>query len=353
MKTRIQRILLVGCLAIWQGAVDVPEATAGPVLDWLFQTHTTNYPSMPAAGAAVGSCNTCAPQVCQKTVVNYVPQTHYRTTWARVPVTTYRPVTSSDPCTGCQVTCMKPCTSYTWQARRVPYTTFRPVYSVINVAKPCTTTCNSCPTAAPTVVRSPVTSSGCSGCGNPSYSYTQPSYATPSYTTPSYATPTNQTVQPYYGTPATTAPATVPVNPTPATATPADQAPILDPGGIQSGLQGSNTPSFKLTPNDVKPASRNQTPAFGRPMTAPQENDVVVPVPDPDADQQGIRPIEPAPQLLDPRDKTASSPVRRPWTYSPIKVSRNLDTPPAITAPRINAQPSEQWDSSGWHSVKN
>jgi hypothetical protein len=76
---------------------------------------------------ATPACGTCATQTC-----NYVPQTCYRSQCVNVPVTTYRPVSSCDPCTGCPVTTLRPTTSFVRQVRYVPYTTYRPV---------CTTGC--------------------------------------------------------------------------------------------------------------------------------------------------------------------------------------------------------------------
>lgn len=68
-----------------------------------------------------------AAPVAAPTVVNYVPQTCYRTQYVTVPVTTYRPAMGCDPCTGFPVTTMRPAISYVQQARLVPYTTYRAV----------------------------------------------------------------------------------------------------------------------------------------------------------------------------------------------------------------------------------
>ena len=102
--------------------------------------------------ADLGSCTTCyKPQQCCR----YVPQTCYRTVYNNVPVTTYRPVSSCDPCTGCVTTCMKPCTTYQRQAQSVPYTTYRMVCEtrytpVTSCAPACSTGCDmcSCPTGS-------------------------------------------------------------------------------------------------------------------------------------------------------------------------------------------------------------
>ena len=116
------------------------EAQAGPLLDWLrgirrtsntqnslfaqqpsagqgfaAQSFSAQSPAVApnAAGLQPGQCMKTCNKTCSRTVVNYVPYTAYRTNWKKVPVTKYRPVTTSDPCTGCTMTCMKPCTTYT------------------------------------------------------------------------------------------------------------------------------------------------------------------------------------------------------------------------------------------------
>ncbi|MEC8338211.1 MAG: hypothetical protein VXZ84_08730, partial [Planctomycetota bacterium] len=80
-------------------------------------------------GSTCSPCATSCATTCYKPQQScrYVPQTCYRTEYCNVPVTTYRPVTTCDPCTGCTTTCMKPCTTYQRQARQVPYTAYRMV----------------------------------------------------------------------------------------------------------------------------------------------------------------------------------------------------------------------------------
>ena len=156
----IAAIVAVTCLTQTQ------QAQAGPLLDWLRGIRrpccgqntvpfTAARPVTPNVGnLQPGQCMKTCNKTCSRTVVNYVPYTAYRTNWNKVPVTKYRPVTTSDPCTGCTMTCMKPCTTYTYQMQRVPYTTYRPVYRQENYTVPVTTitndcstgTCNTCPT---------------------------------------------------------------------------------------------------------------------------------------------------------------------------------------------------------------
>ncbi len=198
-------------------------AQAGPLLNWLrskcslgkqnsCSTCTTPGVTNSVAGCGLqpGQCQVTCQQSCSRTVVNYVPYTAYRTSWEKVPVTQYKPVTSSDPCSGCTVTCMKPCTTYNWQQKQVPYTTYRPVYRqetykvpVSYITNDCNScgSCNTCNTSASQLTNtSAMVPSGCSTCNIPQYA-TQPMpgalSTTPSYgtldTTGSYNTPTSPT----------------------------------------------------------------------------------------------------------------------------------------------------------------
>ncbi|MEZ6093282.1 MAG: hypothetical protein R3C03_03445 [Pirellulaceae bacterium] len=183
---RFVRYSLIGIFAFAQFAFVADTAQAGPLLDWLRglrnRCSLNRQPTYPIAGqtAACGlqpdQCRVDCQQTCSRTVVNYVPYTAYRTSWEKVPVTQYRPVTSSDPCTGCTVTCMKPCTTYTWSQKQVPYTTYRPVYRQETYKVPVsyvTNNCNSCNTCStcnvPAVSSTIPTSTvpGCSTCGVP------------------------------------------------------------------------------------------------------------------------------------------------------------------------------------------
>jgi hypothetical protein len=160
-KTWIASSLL--CLAL------PSVASGGPLLDWIKEKCGKKNPNAQAGLMATSGSFTSAPtylqpgqcqqtclQTCQKVTVNYVPYTDYRTTWQRVPVTNYKPVTSVDPNTGCTTTCMRPCTDQQWQLQRIPYTTYRPVYQTQNYQVPVTTITNDCGT-----------NQGCSTCGIP------------------------------------------------------------------------------------------------------------------------------------------------------------------------------------------
>ncbi len=159
----LKKTILLSAVMLSAYLFSASEAEAGPLLDWIRgrrsartcqQQPAYNYygaqaPATTAQntyGLKPGQCMKTCQQTCTRTVVNYVPCTEYRTTWKRVPVTSYKPTTNTDPCTGCTVTCMRPCTTYTYQMQRVPYTTQRPVYRTETYKVPVTTITNDCAT---------------------------------------------------------------------------------------------------------------------------------------------------------------------------------------------------------------
>lgn len=152
---------------------------AGPLLDWIKEkcgrkNQTTPIGYMATSGSFTnaptylqpGQCQQTCLQTCQKVTVNYVPYTDYRTTWQRVAVTNYKPVTSVDPNTGCTTTCMRPCTDQQWQLQRIPYTTYRPVYQTQNYQVPVTTITNDC--GGNPGYSTAAINPGCTTCGIPS-----------------------------------------------------------------------------------------------------------------------------------------------------------------------------------------
>ena len=86
-------------------------------------------------------CDPCGQQV------RLAPETKRRWTYSRIPKTTYKPVTTCDPCTGCPVTSYRPETTYSllpW-LRRETYTTYKPVSTPLASYNPCATNaCNPC-----------------------------------------------------------------------------------------------------------------------------------------------------------------------------------------------------------------
>ncbi len=115
-----------------------------------------------AAYAPVAPCGTCAPACPQ--IVNYMPQTCYRTVYVNTPVVAYQPVTGCNPCTGCPTTVMRPVTSYVMQPRMMAYTSYRPVITA-GYAPACST-CAPAPVAAAayyTPAVAPAAPAGCCG----------------------------------------------------------------------------------------------------------------------------------------------------------------------------------------------
>ena len=287
---RTKTILL--CIALLVAPLfAASEAQAGPLLDWLRgRRSTSNFQQQPAynyygaqapatagftptaqnaLGLQPGQCMKTCQQTCSRTVVNYVPYTAYRTSWKRVPVTTYRPVTNSDPCTGCTVTCMRPCTTYTYQMQRVPYTTQRPVYRTETYKVPVTTITNDCATGG--------CNTGCSTCA------TGGSFQ---------GVPTTQGFGPTPAFPPATGGSTFQggsdfVTPTFPGGEPSSIAPSLNSGGSTSRLQA---PRGTLTT-----AARYNT---SRPQVSIPQN------------------------LKNEVSRSASaSPVQRDWNYSPIRLA--------------------------------
>ncbi|MEL7499839.1 MAG: hypothetical protein AAFN77_19705 [Planctomycetota bacterium] len=227
-----------------------------------------------------GQCMQTCQKTCTRTVVNYVSQTAYRTVYNRVPVTQYRPVTNSDPCTGCTVTCMRPCTTYTYQVQRVPYTTYRPVYRQESYRVPVTTITNDCATGNCGTV-----ANGCATCGPTTgvqnfAPQTAPTPATtPAPSTSIYYEPanTNQGAGSFRtGTPV-----------------PADTVPSLN--GI-TNPQSSQRPVFQ----NFNPSSGGQSIKASSPTPIQQQLNQPV------ARNYG---------------RTAASPIRKDFGYSPIRMA--------------------------------
>ena len=91
MVARKMRTVLV---ALSVAVLGVTPGQSNACCFWRSMT-TANYAPAPV-------CNTC----------NYAPQVAYRTVYTNVPVTTMRPISTVNPCTGCPVTTLQPVTTY-------------------------------------------------------------------------------------------------------------------------------------------------------------------------------------------------------------------------------------------------
>jgi len=285
----------------------------------------------------------CGQPACGQ-VVNYMPQTCYRTVYVNAPVVSYQPVTSCDPCTGCPTTVMRPVTSFATQARLVPYTTYRPV--VTAAYAPPAPACSSCaplgspvarpvyyapavPMAAPVAVAAPVAPAAPACCGANATTAPTLNYApagAPGAPVTSLSPPTNYAPNaanysqapgysqtpgpvgaPTYGPITPIAPpATNPSNPSP--------APALAPP------PSDNAPN--KTFNETEPAA-----------TPEPQSRMLTPIPGSNSNTSGT------PRYLDSedQDRSTSLPVRH--AYAARQVSA--------------AMPVKQLDNSGWRAARN
>ena len=296
----LKKTILLGIAMLAAPLFTASDAEAGPLLDWLRGRRATSNFQQPFAfntqnqvtagfapqaqnafGLQPGQCMKTCQKTCSRTVVNYVPYTAYRTSWKRVPVTSYRPVTNSDPCTGCTVTCMRPCTTYTYQMQRVPYTTQRPVYRTETFKVPVTTITNDCATGG--------CNTGCDTCstgfqGAPvqqGFAPTTQGFA-PTPASPQFeSVPSTGSSTRYFDTPV---------------------FPSQQPSSIAPSLQGSQSrnvvPSGTLTTNATYEVASKRSPRTS------QRPEVSIP--------RNLKTLE---------TRSAKSPVQRDWNYSPVRLA--------------------------------
>ncbi|HMO15443.1 MAG TPA: hypothetical protein PKD64_13565 [Pirellulaceae bacterium] len=282
---RAKALIALATLMAWQ----VPNvADAGPLLDWLRRRCACRQPVQPVCATPQAVCQTTCMQTCYRTVVNYVPVTAYRTTWEAVPVTTYNQQTSVDPCTGCTVTCMRPCTTYTYRQKQVPYITHRPVYSQQAYQVPVTYT-----SQMPQTPIMPSMPTGCDSCGVPAISQQQLPYQVTPATIPGGLDTQGNYI----------------VSPTTQSVLPADTQPQLNQRPIiietnPSTTSGSSTRLNVESNQQVWPSDSNL-----RSIQMPSQN----------------TPVNP-PQLFDDGAKTAwigeqSSPAVERFAYTPVRTA--------------------------------
>jgi hypothetical protein len=324
------------------------QACCGCWRNWFGGTPaTTTYYAPYAASYAPAGCGQ---------VVNYMPQTSYRTVYVNMPVVAYQPVTACNACGGA-TTVMRPVTSYVMQPRVVPYTTYRPV---VAAAPSC------CATAAP------ATSAYYAPYYAPNYAANYaPNYAAnyaPNYAAnyaPYYAPATTGYYAPattaYYA-PATSAccapavttlaaPASVNYAPVPVTTSaplgttgttlrslapsPAAPATTQDSTTTQPYL-GTPSPSDR-TPENPDPQNRTFESPSDSSAPEPQSRLLLPPRTQPSNSNTGTRL-----QGLDPEDQDRSTalPIRQAWAVKPVKTSS-----PAKPLP---AKPVD----SGWRSAR-
>ena len=356
------KLLILTVVALTTQLSMVSEAQAGPLLDWLrgirrnsarpvlpqygFRGPSATAPSAQAPNVAnlqPGQCLKTCQQTCSRTVVNYVPYTAYRTNWNRVPVTQYRPVTSSDPCTGCTMTCMKPCTTYTYKMQRVPYTTYRPVYRQETYRVPVTTLVNDCNTCH----------TGCDTCG-PGNVAGPPNFAPqqqPNFSPPVFSPGTNGVL------PADTAPTLAPSTPSAGSTS----RTTIAPGSLSTESSYELQSAYQSTPSYSVPS---QSPLDASPHTAAR-------IPDVNSATRGVRPetsqrpfldrlqnqgtnndrypstlkqANGAPAVIKPKTQLTS--LHRRWSYSPVRLASNRSESKgaSFSSVRTREQVNSAWD---------
>jgi len=340
---------------------------------------TTAYAAPPVAGPVTyagypaptgGTC--CPPTgVAAAPIVGGTPATSYRTVWRQVPVTAFRPVTTTDPVTGYPVTVMSPCTTYTWEAERRSCGFFGRLFGMcdpppaqaaaVTTAYPVAPGWSTPPTAvspvapiSPVAPASPVSPVGGFLPGQP----VAPPYAAPGPTlVPSANSPG--------GMP--------PTNLTPGSSgglAPIQSVPGGEPADVQPSLKLSNPPSTLQRIDPGQPPAESSAgapapadasnssqpvplPALGAPANGRSSQSPPKPVPDPDA-----TPVSPqqhaAPSLLNPRDQTATLTARHAWAHVTIAWPgeqdagrRTVRTRPVSPAPPA----TEPWDETGWRTI--
>ncbi len=156
MRICITKFVVV-CVTTLATLVAAETCDAGPILDWLFPNRAARR-AQAQAGTVTFRVPVGAYQPNQSWS-GYSPTTSYRTVWASVPVTQYRPVSYVNPLSTSGASVMRPCTTYEWQARRVPYVSYQPVAQV-----------NPAAVATPAMFATPSSAPSCgSGCGMTSY----------------------------------------------------------------------------------------------------------------------------------------------------------------------------------------
>ena len=393
--------LIVGLASLW---IPTQQVHAGPFLDWLFHRSVQVYPApvdpsapvvtvpgqtafyapsaattsiagpggsiVPATVATPGVVGqpvvAASPVVVQSPVVSAAPvqpvitgytggYTTYRTTWNRIPVTYYKPVTSY--VAGYPTVTAQPCNTCTVQAQRVPtsgwggwhhqHRGFRPWVPFMGA-----------PTTSGYAPQAVVSAPGCVGC-QPGTSGALP-YGSPVVSSTVAPAGATTTIPGQYSVPGQYSGS---LNST----VPADQAPTLLQNNNSATFQNNNstTPVTPVTPQDTSPAlqsipnaGNSGTPDAGTPpaLLAPAGTSSaqratnspyrVTPIPAPDLRTfESPRPSPQAPPLLNRRDRTVSNSAGQ---------SVNVETASWVTAKPVApaASATKSVSEPVWHSVK-
>ncbi len=403
MRYRMGYVAILALLLSAHGVGGITELRASGLVDWISRCGRPEepqyvcYPMTAMYATSVSDC--CQPDICCQSpgvvccppvavyqprpscwlsdwwgsratvpVLGGIPQTYYRTSWKQVPVTSYRPVVSTDPVTGCPVTVLQPCMTYTWQAERRRCGFFGRLFGWCDPPAPALECCTPSVCCDPCGSGSPVVSGGCWESAPPSaapvpatpapyYAPSQPSVLTPSQGagTPTLvpSTPSAPTLAP--GVPPSTSGSYPAVQPPAADVRPSlkpidvPPAATRDDAWPSTDLPGEPTPPAEPAVTD--PPSLQPVPSLGPPIVNPEQSRVH-PVPGPNATP--VVPVErdEPPPLVHRGDQVASVPsgpsgavVPAVWPASVRKAEGRV---PASEARRD----WQVWDESGWKSAR-
>lgn len=350
---------------------------------------TTLYRPTSGSDACCPQPVACAPQgvagytvpVATAVPVQAPRQTLYRTTWSRVPVTQYRPVVSTDPITGCPVTVMQPCTTYTWQPQRRRCGFFGRLFGLCDPGPAATVCPPVCPQVCPPdpCMSACVMTSDCCGGGwsapvassgtpTPAAPYYEPGSAMPS--AGSAGLPPAGAATPQLSPDTMPQSGVMPPQGAVRSPEPADLRPSLVPGAPGSGSSAPRSPGSAGASPAPQGAGMNSAASgnwsanapprttLSQPVPLPQregsaypsEGRTPSPVPDPDAIPAHNPDTHDAPQLLDPNDQVATLRVRQAWAYTNVSWpgERRVSRGTPIVSP---TQQVEELDDSGWRSI--
>ncbi|MDA1051321.1 MAG: hypothetical protein O3C40_12695 [Planctomycetota bacterium] len=229
------------------------------------------------------------------------PTPPYNSSWARVPVTNYRPLIANDPLSGVSVTSLQPCHTYEWQMRRTAGCSLWQDLVDWWRSRHC---CIGAPLPSPAISACTPASEWVVGSAEPEAS-------------PYYAPSTNSRVVP------------VPPNLSPSPPAPADRRPQLDP--VQPRTSGDGSAS-RLSPLDTEIFVRTFVDSdTSLELVPPQVNSGV---PDTNADISDDLEHVPRPLDAKPDETTASLREASPEL---IPVGWSIPT-------------NDIWDDTGWRS---
>ena len=305
-------------------------------------------------------------------------QTRYVTKWVRVPTTRYFPQLERHETSGLTHVVMKPCTTSSWQLRRVPVTSYRPTLPQIlptfpQVLPTFPQVLRPCDKNAPLLGRilNPLLAPGCGGCIIPQLGTDKP--------TPAKAAAEAEHQRPSLD-PGTLVPDSETEGGVEIRNRPVDKEKDGgDKGEEEAGAESNapdEKPSEKDTPADEQPAaeeeaaSEESSSVLEQPAIEPPEEKKVPgqkePVKEEDAknpekeaaapyklqpipDANRLPRINPAkaPRVLDPRDKTAATPIAVP-RLSPVSVATEVTSAVRVTAVVPVTGTIRKLDDSGW-----